>query len=294
VENFHFFQNAIVAITTANIEKVDLLEELTEITKKLFEVDDLLVTYLGSNGDEKEDVLSKGSINSFMEAATQKTQFGLRGELIFYDLEKTIFSTRCEWNMFNNKSRFNNNEPTYKHNEITVQFNNDFVKSIPNKDRIIDFCKKLSTTFDVDYLKVYSIKNDRFGNMGKFDLSNGIHDIYWLNIYGMPFVKIIGRQKLLASPAYISEEIGSELILLQACEQFCDHGDHDSTAILNRIRAHIGEQFFYKSIQAKTEESGVFNVFNLFSTLWKAAKKHTDTAATADVCPSYDYTRMIY
>lgn len=287
----HFFENAIVAITTSALDDPVLFTRLCEDVKVLFEVDDVLVTYLAADGNEKKILLSQCTATSLLLASTVKTVTGLKGDLALSSLDSDTFILRYSWAKFK-KNKYAGK--SCRHNEISLHFDVSRFSSKDKGNQLIYFSKNLASKFEADYLKVYNIKNDKCGRTGKHDLSNGIHDIYWLNIFGRPFVDMIGRQKLLTSPAWNVQEIDEERVYVQACNIFCDHSQSDNASILNKIREHVGEQYFYKIKSVDEDKSGVFTFFDFLKAMWKAARNEDNPKAKADVCPNYDYTKMLF
>jgi len=70
-------------------------------------------------------------------------------------------------------------------------------------------------------------------------------DILWLNIFGQPYVELIGRDKLLSTPADVVRELpgGAVAITVSPSPFRRDEEEYDERC--RRIKEHIGRQFFF-------------------------------------------------
>ncbi len=49
------------------------------------------------------------------------------------------------------------------------------------------------------------------------DLQKRIPDLYWMTVFGKPYVEMFGEEKLLSAPAFRSDRLSNGLIALQRC-----------------------------------------------------------------------------
>jgi len=76
------------------------------------------------------------------------------------------------------------------------------------------------------------------------DFANGLPSLYWLNIFGPPYIELIGREKLLASPAGRLEEVGETIALALAESPFKWQTDEYRTCETAAL-SHIGPEYFF-------------------------------------------------
>jgi hypothetical protein len=76
------------------------------------------------------------------------------------------------------------------------------------------------------------------------NLAEGLPGLYWLNYFGAPYVELIGRERLLTSPAYEVKAVGDGvLVALDASAEAWQ-----SEAYRQREQAttaHLGQQYFF-------------------------------------------------
>jgi len=72
-----------------------------------------------------------------------------------------------------------------------------------------------------------------------------ITDIVWLNIFGKPYVDLIGRDKLLSCPAHSVSELPNGAIVIQVSDDPLDYGRDDYSARCEVIKKHIGLEYFF-------------------------------------------------
>lgn len=70
-------------------------------------------------------------------------------------------------------------------------------------------------------------------------------DIVWLNVFGRPYVDMIGRERLLSTPAYSVKELPNGAIVVQASESPFEHGSKEYDERCKKIKEHIGLQYFF-------------------------------------------------
>jgi hypothetical protein len=77
-------------------------------------------------------------------------------------------------------------------------------------------------------------------------LRSGLPDVYWLTILGKSYVDAIGLSRVLSSPAAKVEQLGDDLVALQATASIADvtAGDGKFQAAREIITDHIGRAWF--------------------------------------------------
>ncbi len=72
-------------------------------------------------------------------------------------------------------------------------------------------------------------------------------DLYWLTIFGPPYVKLFGRERLLSAPAYRVEELPYGMVWIQLSESPLDMRDRYDELHAQRqaIKAHLNQNAFF-------------------------------------------------
>jgi hypothetical protein len=72
-----------------------------------------------------------------------------------------------------------------------------------------------------------------------------ITDIVWTNLFGRPYVELIGRDKLLSAPANKLNELPSGAIMLQVSESPSDFGTGRYKERCEDVKKHLGQEYFF-------------------------------------------------
>jgi hypothetical protein len=76
------------------------------------------------------------------------------------------------------------------------------------------------------------------------DFESSLPGLYWLNFFGMEYVRFIGQEKFASAPAYLMEAIGDGvLILLHPTPDAWDTVEYGQEE--KRLLGHLGTQFFF-------------------------------------------------
>lgn len=78
-------------------------------------------------------------------------------------------------------------------------------------------------------------------------LDRWLPDLRWAQIFGPPYVRLFGLEKLLSAPAYKVEQLGPEMVYLQLSESLFDMHDHFEMVDAERqkIKAHLDDNIFF-------------------------------------------------
>ena len=137
---------------------------------------------------------------------------------------------------------------------------------------------------------------------GKYGLEAGLRQIYWLNILGKAFVKLMDRERLATVPAHHSEPLDGDRFLIQATAELADP---DLDAVCSRIQHHLGPDYFVdeeKLAQSQLQQQGgvtttsIWNVFKILKGARDAARGQAalaDTAFFAPVRPQFDWQHIL-
>lgn len=78
-------------------------------------------------------------------------------------------------------------------------------------------------------------------------LRRWLPDVFWGTVFGAPYVRLIGKQKLLTAPAYKVQELGDEMVYVQLSESLSDV-HNDFAAMQQRrakVKAHLDNNIFF-------------------------------------------------
>lgn len=119
-----------------------------------------------------------------------------------------------------------------------------------------EFFESLSTLIHLRYGTAHSVEEFEAKNIDKAGggrralgvrLAKSLPGLYWLNYFGVPYVKIMGKDVLLTAPAYDVRQIGEGILLAL--------DSHPSNWYLstyrdleNEVLKHIGPEFFFSRI----------------------------------------------
>lgn len=80
-------------------------------------------------------------------------------------------------------------------------------------------------------------------------LRHWLPDIFWANVFGPPYVRLFGKERLLSAPASVVEELGSETVYLQLSEHITDIVDDPGNIRSRRalIKTHLQRDAFFVS-----------------------------------------------
>ncbi|HJV74035.1 MAG TPA: hypothetical protein VJ654_07430 [Noviherbaspirillum sp.] len=80
-------------------------------------------------------------------------------------------------------------------------------------------------------------------------LQTFLPDILWSQVFGPPYVRLFGLEKLLSAPAYRVEQLGPETVYIQLSESLFDMHERYETvdAIRQQVKAHLDDNIFFKA-----------------------------------------------
>lgn len=94
--------------------------------------------------------------------------------------------------------------------------------------RLVQFVQKFSTTFRVDFSMVHvltrpEIESKRLFGLSTFILKESLPNMYWAMVFGAPYVKLFGKERLLSTPTAVVKELADDLIYLQLTDDLLDN-----------------------------------------------------------------------
>jgi hypothetical protein len=86
-----------------------------------------------------------------------------------------------------------------------------------------------------------------------FDLRKNIPNLPWATIFGTPYIEMFGRDRLLASPAAVVEELGADQVYVQLtpCISDLEVNFEEFQAVRRRVKEHLGNNAFMREVGAR-------------------------------------------
>lgn len=119
--------------------------------------------------------------------------------------------------------------------------------------RLAHFVQEFSKVFkpDIGLLHVFP-KLGRQGrqpilNISTFVLRESLPNLYWATIFGRPYVKLFGKERLLATPASIVKELADEIIYIQLTKDPFENQIHPELVESVRLasKKHLNSNAFF-------------------------------------------------
>lgn len=133
-------------------------------------------------------------------------------------------------------------------------------KQAANEKRVINIVRELSMLFEADLSYLHYLTDNEFNLdtaneiYAPFDagfttlrIRNYLPNLPWTTFFGPPYVKLIGRDKLLTTPAHLVEQINEFCIYVQLTERLTDFKRNYKKANEQREMAkdHLGRDLFF-------------------------------------------------
>lgn len=83
--------------------------------------------------------------------------------------------------------------------------------------------------------------------IGTNKLLRSLPDILWSQVFGPPYVRLFGLDKLLSAPAFKVEQLGPEMVYIQLSESLFDmHERYEEVdAVRQKVKAHLDDNIFF-------------------------------------------------
>jgi hypothetical protein len=112
--------------------------------------------------------------------------------------------------------------PTHTH--LIIRFKPEIVST----QRLVQFVQEFSTAFRVDFSLVHvltqpEVESKRLFGLSTFILKESLPNLYWATVFGTPYVKLFGRERLLSTPAAVVKALADDMIYIQLTEDVMDN-----------------------------------------------------------------------
>jgi hypothetical protein len=262
----------LVGHTTRDIADPAHARRLAGDLRALFEVDELTVTWLPPGGQTARTAAWSSLGDEEVEAIYA------RGAISLSD-PADRFSAGLDWNRVPRREHETFLRNTgYRQNRVTLY--TDEPRDPALRGRYLDFCRAQSLALEVNYLYAYQQRLDDARFYTAAGIGAGLRDVYWVNVFGPPFVELIGVEHLLSAPAR-TERLGAAHVLLEV-----DRRDKDA------VHAHIGKEFFAPA-PAQPGQPGTVGLLGAVRMLRRQRAAFHDEGAQAARTPQFDFSRIL-
>jgi hypothetical protein len=263
----------LVGHTTADISDLRHPRALAAALQAAFEVDDLVVEWL-PEGAQRARTAAWSSLGEDELAAIYR-----RGAISLSDAGGR-FTGGLEWNKVPRREHESFVRNTgYRQNSLTLYA--DMPLEAAPRERYLDLARAQSLALDVNYLYAYRHRLDDAQFRTAAGIGAGLRGVYWVNVFGPPFVELIGAERLLSAPAQ-TERLGPGHVLLVVEREEAD-----------AVAAHIGPEFFVPKGEAAPVGSGSSGLLGAIGALRKSRKGFHDEAAQAEKRPEFDFGAIL-
>lgn len=271
--------------TTADIRQLARPRSLEAGLRELFGLEDLRVNWLPEGARSAR----KASWSSLSDEKLSDI-YG-RGAINLTDPEGQRFDAGLEWHRVPRSERQAFlTAHGYRQNLFTLHTDRHRLKEPVFREKYLELCKQLASAFEVSYLIVHNPAATPARLPTSAGLGAGLPGVYWVNVFGKPFLDILGADRLLKAPVAHAERLDSGHVLLVADDALLDPARAQAAAA--PLRAYVGEQFFARATPPAAQP-GVFSLFSLPGMLRKQGQSFTSTSGNAQVTPSFDYGAIL-
>jgi hypothetical protein len=136
------------------------------------------------------------------------------------------------------------------HTSLLIQAKPEIVDG----QKLIRFVQEFSKTFtpDIGLIHVMTrpeIESKRIFQMSSFILQKFLPNLYWATVFGSPYVKLFGKERLLSTPASVVTELADNLVYIQLTKDLSDGRKQPDSIELVREEAkkHLNTNAFFDS-----------------------------------------------
>ena len=143
---------------------------------------------------------------------------------------------------------------TIKIGEVDLEEIKEFVEVASSELDVDHCCINLLSEQEVQLgrqsgtILVANSKATDFGFMiASHRLNQSLPDLYWMTIYGPPYIELFGRDQLLAAPVYRVTELRTGHIMVQLTEDINDMivNPGHFAFVRSRFKEHVGQDAFF-------------------------------------------------
>lgn len=163
---------------------------------------------------------------------------------------------------------------------VTTTLGLELPRPSTNAELLLTLCafKKMASMRRFAYFHVRGSKELEGMPPGRAGLTAGLFDVYWINLFGAPFIELIGSDRLQSVPAAEIERLSADKIWIRATEWPPDPASEEWSSKRSELQAAIGREFFidraaferYRRVRRGDDLEGVVGLRSLLSLLRSA------------------------
>lgn len=208
------------------------------------------------------------------------------GGLSFSDADGTIFGGSIS------NSAFCFETLTVKQSEINIVVeDSSLVEDATFMSKFSGLAKSLEELFQCNL--TFCANQEDFNTIynTKLGIGIGLLDVYWVTIFGAPFLEVLDLDVLSRLPVYRSEQLRSGAFLVQTTEHYHASLSRSGESVRSQIKEHIGEEFFVKNKASGQRrqggEIGVWQIVKLIKRAKASRNQFNDISHAAKVRPKF-------
>lgn len=111
------------------------------------------------------------------------------------------------------------------------------------------FFTGICTGFESEFAYMHLVPGNQELNITTYELRKGIPDLYWLTLFGKPYVTLFGRERILSSPRAIISEPAPDLFGIQLSEDIREVATNSDELFetAQQIKHHLNNNAFFES-----------------------------------------------
>lgn len=264
--------------TTADLSEGTAPARLAATFRRLLAVDDLIV-----RGGDAEDSLRLSTLGS-------EEQSGLhaQGGVQFRGPEGQRALARLDWRRISREERDSYlRGQGHRQNSVSIVVERERLQDPAFRDRLVAACRELASAFELNYLAAYNTEATPLTFPTEAELGMGLPGVFWINLFGGPFVELIGEERLLAIPGARGERLPGGRIMVIGPDALLEPAGAEEVA--QSLRAAIGEQFFART----PDRPSMDGLRSLGDLLEQASAEGQLQANRAQHTPNFDYRAIL-
>lgn len=100
---------------------------------------------------------------------------------------------------------------------------------ILDNERLTHFVREFSKAFQPDVSLIHIFPKTGHGNrqpifnLSTFVMRESLPNLYWVTVFGRPYINLFGKERLLSTPAAVVREIAEDVVYMQLTEHLMDN-----------------------------------------------------------------------
>ncbi|MEW6128675.1 MAG: hypothetical protein AB1757_16670 [Acidobacteriota bacterium] len=128
-------------------------------------------------------------------------------------------------------------------NGFDAYIRDKYIDSEDKVNTLLNFIEELCSVFTIDYGYISHIKQKRRQSF-VLTPAERLAGIYWVNLFGKPYIDFFGRGKLLNSPCYEVREIKEGLIILKTARTPLSPEILDDDSVAIHLKSYLNNNAF--------------------------------------------------